>query len=290
MKRVFVILTAMLLGGLSGGCTSVNQGEVGFKRIWGKLDPTPLQPGLVVYESVSTDIIKVPIRTVTKTVELSLPSKEGLTINAVIAILYRIEPRMAATLIAGVGPDYEEGLITVVFRSAAADVSANFMAKDMHSGKRRIIEKEIQAMMRENLEKRGIVVEAVLMKSITLPLRLAQSVEAKLSAEQDVERMKFQLKQERERMLFSLDQDRQRMEFRLKQEKLEAERKLIEATGTRDAQKVVADGLSPLLLQFRAVEAFEALSKSSNSKVIITDGKSPLLISPPPGGKGDGYE
>ena len=181
MHRALTFFVAAL-GLVSAACTSINQGEVGFKRVWGKLDPTPLQPGLIVYEQVSTDIIKIPIRTVTKTIELNLPSKEGLTINSQISILYRIEPRMAATLVASVGLDYEEGLISAVFRSAAADVSANFLAKDMHSGKRRDIEQRIREVMRDNLEKRGIVVEAVLMKSISLPPGLAQSVEAKLSA------------------------------------------------------------------------------------------------------------
>lgn len=285
MHRALTIFVAVL-GLVSTACTSINQGEVGFKRVWGKLDPTPLQPGLIVYEQVSTDIIKIPIRTVTKTIELNLPSKEGLTINSQISILYRIEPRMAATLVASVGLDYEEGLISAVFRSAAADVSANFLAKDMHSGKRRDIEQRIREVMRDNLEKRGIVVEAVLMKSISLPPGLAQSVEAKLSAEQDVERMQFQLTQERAQLDFRLEQERRQMEFRLKQEKLEAERKLVEATGIRDAQRVIAEGLSPILLQYRSIEAFEKLSGSDNSKVIITDGKSPLLVTPPAGSKG----
>jgi len=70
------------------------------------------------------------------------------------------------------------------------------------------------------------------------------------------------------------------MQFVLQREKQEAERKLIEAGGQRDAQKVLGEGLSPLILQFRSIEAFRELARSSNAKVIITDGKSPMLVQP----------
>jgi regulator of protease activity HflC (stomatin/prohibitin superfamily) len=94
------------------------------------------------------------------------------------------------------------------------------------------------------------------MKSIQLPAGLASSIEQKLQAEQDA----------------------LRMEFILRQESLEAERKIIEATGTRDAQKIVSEGLTDNIIKIRSIEAFLELSKSPNSKVIITDGKTPLLV------------
>jgi regulator of protease activity HflC (stomatin/prohibitin superfamily) len=94
------------------------------------------------------------------------------------------------------------------------------------------------------------------MKSIQLPAGLANSVERKLQAEQDA----------------------MRMEFVLQQEKLEAERKIIEAKGTRDSQKIISEGLNADIIKLRSIEAFMELSKSSNSKVIITDGKTPMLI------------
>jgi regulator of protease activity HflC (stomatin/prohibitin superfamily) len=94
------------------------------------------------------------------------------------------------------------------------------------------------------------------MKSIQLPQGLASSIEQKLQAEQDV----------------------LRMEFTLKQAKLEADRKIIEAKGTSDAQKIISEGLTNEIIKIRSIEAFMELSKSSNSKIIITDGKTPFLI------------
>lgn len=68
------------------------------------------------------------------------------------------------------------------------------------------------------------------------------------------------------------------MEFILKQERLEAERKIIEATGSKDAQKIISEGLTEQIIQIRGIEAFLELAKSPNAKVIITDGKTPYLV------------
>jgi regulator of protease activity HflC (stomatin/prohibitin superfamily) len=126
----------------------------------------------------------------------------------------------------------------------------------MHSGMRAEIENAIKLKMSEILTEQGILVNAVLMKSIQLPAGLASSIEQKLQAEQDA----------------------MRMEFILQQEKLEAERKIIEATGTKDAQKILSEGLTDNIIKIRSIEAFMELSKSPNSKIIITDGKVPFLV------------
>jgi len=128
----------------------------------------------------------------------------------------------------------------------------------MHSGMRATIEEEIKNKMLVNLEKQadGIELIAVLMKSIQLPRGLASSIEQKLQAEQDA----------------------MRMEFIIQQAKLEAERKIIEAKAERDAQKILAEGLTDEIIKLRSIEAFNKLSQSNNSKVIITDGETPLLI------------
>jgi regulator of protease activity HflC (stomatin/prohibitin superfamily) len=186
---------------------------------------------------------------------LSLPSKEGLSVMAQISILYRIDQSSVPKVIRSLGLGYES-IISNVFRSASADVCSKYFAKDMHSGMRAEIENAIKEKMDETLQEQGIVVSAVLMKSIQLPSGLASSIEQKLQAEQDA----------------------MRMVFILQQEKLEAERKIIEATGTRDAQKILSEGLTDNIIKIRSIEAFIELSKSVNSKVIVTDGKVPYLI------------
>lgn len=216
----------------------------------------PSGTGLKFYFWPFADIRKFTIRTQNLEVKLKLPSKEGLNIRAVISILYRVVPDKTPIVLEKVGEEYERDLILPVFRSAAADITAQFNAKDMHTGKRSEIENSIRDRMASILADRGFEVETVLLKSITLPTNLASSIEAKLQAEQDA----------------------QLMSFVLQQEKKEAERKLIEARGVSDAQKAISKGLSEKVLRFQAIQAFKELSKSNNSKVIITDGKTPIMM------------
>jgi len=100
-----------------------------------------------------------------------------------------------------------------------------------------------------------------LLKSIRLPADLARAVEQKLEAEQRSEQMRFVLDRERQ----------------------EAERRRIEAQGVRDAQLIIAAGLSPSVLSYQSIEAFRELARSPNTKVIVTDGKSPIFLGTVPG-------
>lgn len=236
-------------------CAIVRPGEVGVKQKMGKIKRQIETEGPVFYNPFSSRILKASIQTRNLELSLSLPSKEGLSITSQISILYRLNKDKVPDIIRVIGLEYES-IIANVFRSASADVCSQFFAKDMHSGMRSEIEKAIKNKMDETLNNQGIIIESVLMKSIQLPPGLSSSIEQKLQAEQEA----------------------LRMEFVLQQAKLDAERKIIEATGTRDAQKILSEGLTDQIIKIRSIEAFNELSKSSNSKVIITDGKTPLLI------------
>lgn len=237
-------------------CAVVRPGEVGVKSTFGKLKERVYDPGLVSFNPFTTRLVKMPTQTVNREVTLSLPSKEGLNINSEISILYHIESSAAPQIIADIGENYEEVIILSVFRSSAADVCSQFMAKDMHSGQRSKIETAIASRMDSLLGDRGFVIESVLLKSISLPPGLYTAIEDKLEAEQTA----------------------QRMEFELQRERLEAQRKLVEAEGIRDAQKVLSEGLNPGIIKWRSLEVMEKLSQSNNTKMIITDGKAPFLI------------
>ena len=255
MKTKFVILS-VIAGMMLSSCSVVRQGEIGMKRKLGKLNPEVIQPGAVGFNPFVTRIIKMPIRTMNMEISTNLPSKEGLNVTAVISILYRIIPAKAPFIVENIGVGNEQNVINSVFRSSASDVCSRFFAKDMHSAQRATIEKEIAEQMSKVLAQRGFEIEAVLLKNISLPAGLARAVEDKLEAEQVA----------------------QRMEFLLDREKLEAQRKIIEAQGIRDAQKIISEGLSTNIIQWQSIEAFRELAKSPNAKILITDGNAPLLI------------
>ncbi len=233
------------------------QGEVGVKRTLGKLQPTTIEPGPVVYNPLFTTVLKLPVRTVNLEIGSRLPSKEGLPVESEISILYHIKPEAAANVLENIGTNYERVVIQSVFRSAAADVCSQFFAKDMHTGKRAEIEEKIQERMSSLLSQRGFEVEAVLMKNIKLPTGLARAVEEKLEAEQEA----------------------QQMEFLLQRERLEAERRKVEAEGIRDAQLILQQGISEEIIKWQSIQAFKQLSESPNTKIIMTDGKAPFLLS-----------
>jgi prohibitin 1 len=260
MKKYLFQLMLLIVGSMFfSSCAVIQQGEVGVKRRFGKYADVPYTEGLRVFNPFTTTMIKVPVLTQNMEVGLNLPSKEGLNIRAEISILYSVQPRKAPDILRNIGGNFEMNVILPVFRSAVADVSARFFAKDMHTGERATIETAIQQQMATNLTPRGIIVEAVLIKSIQLPSNLARAIEEKLEAEQ--------------RAL--------RMEFILQEARAEAERKLIEAEGVRDAQNIISQGLDQQILQFKAIEAFMELAKSPNTKIIISDGASvPLMIEP----------
>ena len=236
-------------------CTIIKPGEVGVKRKIGKLSDQTLDQGPHGFNPLTTKIIKTNIQTQNLELTLNLPSKEGLNVGAEISILYRVEKTKVPTIIENIGTNFVD-IIKSVFRSASADICSKFLAKDMHSGKRADIEQEISVSMNKILKEQGIVIEAVLLKSIKLPSGLYTSIESRLEAEQSA----------------------LRMQFILQQEELEAERKVIEAKGTRDAQLIMSEGLTPEIIKLKSIDAFIKLSESPGAKVIVTDGKAPFLI------------
>jgi len=248
--RAILLLTAGLF---LSSCAVVREGQVGVKRKLGKYADVPYRDGLRMYNPFTSTIVKVSTQTENMEVELNIPSKEGLTIRSEVSILYKVIPKDAPDVLREIGRDYENEVILPVFRSAVSDVSSRYFAKDMHTGQRAVIEVAIRDQMMENLKGRGIDVEAVLLKSIQMPASLSRAIEAKLAAEQQA----------------------QRMEFILQEETQEAQRKRIQAEGVRDAQSIISEGLNPMILQFKSIEAFQELAKSPNAKVIITDGDLP---------------
>ena len=250
---------AVLVAGLfASSCTVVRQGQFGVKRKLGKFSDEVYTSGLRTFNPFTSRIIKISSQTENIEVSLNIPSQEGLTIQSEVSILYRVVKKNAPELMRTVGQEYEETIIIPVFRSAVADVTSKYYAKDMHSGNRAGIEAAIRDLMMKTLEEKGILVENVLLKSISLPKNLTKAIEDKLEAEQQA----------------------QRMEFTLQQEKQEAERKRIQAAGERDANKIIAEGLTPEILQYKALEAWLKLSQSPNSKVIISNGSVPMVMNP----------
>jgi regulator of protease activity HflC (stomatin/prohibitin superfamily) len=288
--RNYIIYTFSIIAfaAILSSCSRIIQGEIGVKRRLGKVSNKTVSPGLAVFNPFTTKVIKVPTRTVNLEISTGLPSKEGLTIRSEISILYRIEAKNAVSVLESIGLNYEDVIILPVFRSASADVCARFMAKDMHSAERSKIEKAIKDQMMETLADRGFIIEAVLMKNITLPTGLSNAIEEKLNAEQEAQRMEFVLQRETKdaqrkvieaegkKQIIVIDAEGRKQADIIKAEG-EKTARIIEAQGIKEANELLNSSLTPTILKYKSIEAFRDVSSSGNSKVIITDGKTPLL-------------
>jgi prohibitin 1 len=180
----------------------------------------------------------------------SVPSKEGLILRMDTSILFHLDTNHAAQVFQKVGPNYVDVVIEPNLRSAIRSATAENSANALYTGGRELVAQRILTELRATLADRGVVVENVLLRDIQLPETLKMAIEAKQKAEQD-----------------SLQ-----MEYVLTKEKQEAERKRVEAQGVADFQKIVTQGISEQLLQWKGIEATEKLALSPNTKVIVVGG------------------
>jgi regulator of protease activity HflC (stomatin/prohibitin superfamily) len=224
----------------------VDSGHVGVLTLFGRVTGEILSEGIHLVNPFKVNH-EMSIRTQEVKESASVPSSEGLVINLDTSMIFHLNPQKAAEVYQKIGPNYIAVLIEPNLRAAIRESTAAHTANALYTGEREMVAKQISDQLISLLEKRGFVVESILLRDIQLPATLKASIEAKQQAEQEA----------------------LAMSFRLQKEKQEAERKRIEAQGIRDFQQIVAQGISPQLLEWKGIEATENLAKSSNAKVVV---------------------
>lgn len=236
--------------------TVVPAGTVGVVDFLGSVSPTTLKSGVNIVNPLA-NVVKFSIKTQEIKETMNVPSKEGLTIILEISLLYSLDPDNASKIYKSVGENYGEIILTPQFRSVVRGITSKYDAKALYTASREQLTVEIKDELEKIVGPRGISIESTPMRQIVLPAGLTASIEEKLKAEQES----------------------QRMQFILKKEEQEADRKRIEAKGISDFQDIVSKGISQNLLQWKGIEATEKLANSQNSKiVIIGSGKNGLPI------------
>ncbi len=231
---------------LWAGVASVPTGHVGILTLFGRVTGQVLGEGVhFVNPLASNNLISIRTQEIKETA--SVPSNEGLIITMDTSLLFHVDPEKAADLYRRLGPRYQEVVVEPNLRSAVREATASHSANALYTGEREMVAKQINDQLKHELDWRGVIVEAILLRDIQLPQSLKTSIESKQQAEQE-----------------SLA-----MSFRLQKEKQEAERKRIEAAGIRDFQQIVAQGISPQLLEWKGIEATEHLADSKNTKVVV---------------------
>lgn len=236
--------------------TIIPAGHVGVVDFFGNVSDNTLLPGVNLVNPMA-NVIKFDARTQELKEVMNVPSKEGLSIELEISLLHSLSFENANKIYKTVGENYAEKILIPQFRSVVRGVTASYDARALYTAEREKLAKQIESELSKLVKPRGITLEAAALRQIILPPGLTASIEEKLKAEQES----------------------QRMQFVLLKESQEAERKRIEAKGIADFQDIVSKGISEQLLKWKGIEATEKLSNSPNSKiVIIGSGKEGLPV------------
>jgi prohibitin 1 len=258
MMRLFLLLLLVIL--LFASVVSIPTGHVGVLTLFGRVTGEALGEGIHVINPLKS-VQKLSIQTQSVKETANVPSNEGLILALDTSLLFHLDRTKAAEVYQKVGANYEEKIVEPTMRAAIRAATSAHTANALYTNARELVQQQIQDELTTQLGLRGIVVENVLLRDVQLPAMLKTSIEAKQQAEQDA----------------------LRMSFILQKEKQEAERKRIEAQGIADFQKIVAQGISPQLLEWKGIEATEKLATSANSKVVVVGNPKnglPLILGP----------
>ncbi|HEY9850242.1 MAG TPA: prohibitin family protein [Leptolyngbyaceae cyanobacterium] len=237
----------------------VPAGNVGVVDTFGNVSDNTLSPGVHLVNPF-TKVIKFSTRLKDVKENVDASSQEGLSLNLDVSLQYKLDPQKAAQVYKNIGFD-ETDLVISRFRSTTRALTAQYPASAIYSTKRQEIARQLDQQLSQQLPNLGFVVEETLLRNVKMPDELQAAIQEKLKAEQESQQMAFVLQKERQ----------------------EAQRKLIEAKGIADSQKVISQGLNSNLLQLRAIEATEKLAQSPNSKIILVgsgQGGLPILLQP----------
>jgi regulator of protease activity HflC (stomatin/prohibitin superfamily) len=249
----------LIAGALTSMFKVIEAGQVGVKSVFGKVDNDVLYSGLNIINPIA-EVTSFDVKTQNYTMSgvhdegakssddaLRVLSADGLEVIIDLSVLFRVKASSAPYILREIGTDYLEKIVRPVSRTAIRDNAVAYDAVALYSSKRDEFQAKIFETINKSFAKRGLELEQLLVRNITLPASVKASIESKINAEQDAQKMTFVLQKERQ----------------------EAERKRVEAQGIADYQKILSTGLSDRQLQYESILAQKEIAKSPNSKVII---------------------
>jgi regulator of protease activity HflC (stomatin/prohibitin superfamily) len=256
-RMLGILLVAV---GISTACVKqIDAGEVGVKKLFGSIQPEVLQSGLHFVNPL-LDITRIDVKTQNYTMSgvndeghksgddaIRVLTSDGLEVTIDLTVLYRVVGADAPKLLRETGNDYTDKIVRPLTRTKIRDNAVYYQAVDLFAGKRDEFQIRIYKSIEEDFKKRGLMLEQLLVRNITLPNSVKASIESKINAEQEAKKM----------------------EFVLQKEKQEAERKRVEAQGIADYQRIINTGLTDQQLQYEQIKAMKELALSQNAKVIV---------------------
>jgi len=248
---VVATLIGLIIGLIFASVRIVPAGCVGVIDLFGKVSPRILNSGINFVNPLAKVLI-MSIRTQEDKETMSVPSKEGLNVSLDVSVLYHLDAQRAAEVYKTVGLDYRDVILIPQYRAACRGVTVAHEAKALYTSEREMLAQAIFDSLKNLIGDRGVVIERVLLRAITLPPTVSQAIEQKLKAEQEAERMKFVVQKEQ----------------------LEAQRKRVEAEGIRDAQAIINQSLSSQYLHYLWINT---LNQNPNVIYVATEANMPIF-------------
>lgn len=259
----------LLIGIMISGIQQIDAGEVGVKKLFGKVQKEVLGSGLHFINPL-LQIEKLDVKTRNYTMSgvhnegaksgddaIKVLTADGLEVTIDLSVLYRVIINDAPMLLQETGADYEDKIVRPITRTRIRDNAVYYDAVALYSTKRDEFQQRIFKSIEADFKKRGLLLENLLVRNITLPQSVRATIEQKINAEQDAQKMQFVLQKERQ----------------------EAERKRVEAQGIADYQRIISESLTDRQLQYESIKAQLEIAKSANTKVIIMGkGNSPVIL------------
>jgi len=260
----------LVVGLVSSSIKQIDAGEVGVQTLFGKVQSQVLGSGLNIVNplvEVHPFVIKTQNYTMSAIRDegdkvgddaIRVLSSDGLEVIIDLTVLYRVLPDQAPNIFREIGEDYKNVVVRPITRTKIRDNAVYYDAVSLYSTKRTEFYSRIFKDIESDFKKRGLFLEQILIRNINLPTSVKASIESKINAEQEA----------------------QKMQFVLQKESQEAERKRIEAQGIADYQRIIATNLTDKQLEYEQIKANLALANSTNAKVIVIggNGKMPLMI------------
>ncbi len=232
-------------------------GTAGAVEIFGQVSEKPLKPGVHAINPFGK-VVKFSTRLKDIKETINATSKEGLTLDLDVSLQYKIEPQKIGEIYQNIGLD-EKTIVISRFRSLSRQIAARYEARAIYGEKRQEIAQLLRQQLSENLRPLGFIVEETLLRKVVLPAKIREAIQAKLAAEQESQKLDFEIEKARK----------------------QAEKNKIEARGKAEAQRLLSQGLTEEVLRLKAIEATQNLAQSNNAKVIIIGGgqdKLPLIL------------
>lgn len=274
LKRAMPIMQGigllLILIGLATSClVQIGAGQIGVKTLFGKVENDILESGLHIVNPL-VKVTEMDVKTENYTMSgihdegqkdgddaIRVLAADGLEVTIDLTVLFRLVPSEAPRLVRETGVDYTDKIVRPITRTKIRDNAVYYDAVALYSTKRDEFQARIYKSIEDDFKKRGLILEQLLVRNIALPESVKQTIESKINAEQDA----------------------QKMQFVLQKEKQEAERKRVEAQGIADYQHIISMGLTDKQLQYENIKAQYELAKSPNTKIIIMGkGNSPVIL------------